>query len=89
MKLAADFLRTPRFNPLQLTGDNASVLAFNLSYLFERRDVLEESMGRLLTWLDEGRITPPPVTRFAFDRVADAHRALESGATVGKLVLVP
>lgn len=89
VKLAADFLRTPRFNPLQLTGDNASVLAFNLSYLFERRDVLEESMGRLLTWLDEGRITPPPVTRFAFDRVADAHRTLESGATVGKLVLVP
>jgi NADPH:quinone reductase-like Zn-dependent oxidoreductase len=89
VKLAADFLRTPRFNPLQLTGDNASVLAFNLSYLFERRDVLAESMGRLLTWLDEDRITPPPVTRFAFDRVAEAHRALESGATVGKLVLVP
>jgi NADPH:quinone reductase-like Zn-dependent oxidoreductase len=89
VKLAADFLRTPRFNPLQLTGDNASVLAFNLSYLFERRDVLAESISRLLTWLDEGRITPPPVTRFAFDCVADAHRALESGATVGKLVLVP
>lgn len=89
VKLAADFLRTPRFNPLQLTNDNASVLAFNLSYLFERKDVLAEAMGRLLTWVDEGRITPLAVTRFPLERVADAHRALESGSTVGKLVLVP
>ena len=89
MKLAADFLRTPRFDPLALTHDNASVLAFNLSYLFEKREVLEESMGRLLAWVDEGRITPPPVTRFPLDRVADAHRALEASSTVGKLVLVP
>jgi NADPH:quinone reductase-like Zn-dependent oxidoreductase len=39
--------------------------------------------------VDEGRIVPPPVTRFPLDRVADAHRALESGSTVGKLVLMP
>ncbi len=89
VKLAADFLRTPRFNPLQLTSDNASVLAFNLSYLFERKDVLAEAMGRLLTWVDEGRITPLAITHFPLERVADAHRALESGSTVGKLVLVP
>jgi NADPH:quinone reductase-like Zn-dependent oxidoreductase len=89
VKLASDFLRTPRFEPLKLTNDNASVLAFNLSYLFERRDVLEEAMGRLLAWVDEGRIAPLAVTRFPLDRVADAHRALESGSTVGKLVLVP
>jgi hypothetical protein len=29
------------------------------------------------------------VTTFPFDRVADAHKELESGATIGKLVLVP
>lgn len=89
VKLAADFLRTPRFSPLAMTQDNVSVLTFNLSYLFEKREVLAEAMGRLLAWVDEGRITPPPVTRFPLDRVADAHRALESGSTVGKLVLVP
>jgi NADPH:quinone reductase-like Zn-dependent oxidoreductase len=89
LKLAWDWLRTPRFNPLELTGANKSVLAFNLSYLFEQRALLEEAMGRMLGWLDEGRLTPPPVTRFALERVAEAHRALESGTTVGKLVLVP
>jgi NADPH:quinone reductase-like Zn-dependent oxidoreductase len=89
VKLAADFLRTPRFEPLAMTNENVSVLAFNLSYLFEKREVLAEAMGRLLAWVDEGRIVPPPVTRFPLEHVAEAHRALESGSTVGKLVLVP
>jgi NADPH:quinone reductase-like Zn-dependent oxidoreductase len=89
VKLAWDWLRTPRFNPLQLTNDNRSVMAFNLSYLFEQRHILEEAMGRLLGWVEEGKIVMPPVTRFPMDRVAEAHQALESGKTVGKLVLVP
>lgn len=89
LKLAWDWLRTPRFDPLAMTGDNKSVLAFNLSYLFEKRDLLEEPMRRMLTWVEEGRITPLPVKRFGLEQVADAHQELESGTTVGKLVLVP
>jgi NADPH:quinone reductase-like Zn-dependent oxidoreductase len=87
IKLALDFVRTPRFSPLALTNDNKSVLAFNLSYLFHKNDLLREGMGRLLGWVEQGRIKAPPVTKFPLDRVADAHRAIESGTTVGKLVL--
>src|SRR5262249_20751339 len=39
-KLAVDWLRTPRFNPLDLANQNKSILAFNLSYLFGEREVL-------------------------------------------------
>ncbi|MBU8900007.1 zinc-binding dehydrogenase [Corallococcus sp. H22C18031201] len=88
-RLAWDWLRTPRFNPLALTNDNTSVLAFNLSYLFESRGVLQEAMTRLLGWVEAGRLVAPRVTTFPLDQVADAHRALESGTTVGKLVLIP
>ncbi len=87
-KLAVDWLRTPRFDPLTMTNENKSVLAFNLSYLFERKAVFVEAIEKLLAWVDEGKLVAPPVTSFAFDRVADAHRAIESGKTVGKLVLV-
>ena len=45
-KLAADYLRTPRFNPLTMTNDSKSVLAFNLSYLFDRYEILELAMSR-------------------------------------------
>jgi NADPH:quinone reductase-like Zn-dependent oxidoreductase len=88
-KLALGWLRTPRFDPLAMTNQNRSVLAFNLSYLFERRDVLATAMTRLTDWMSAGRIAPPPVTTYPLDRVADAHRDLESGRTVGKLVLLP
>ncbi len=45
-------------------------------------------MGQLLAWLEEGRIAAPPVKTFRLEEVADAHREIESGLTVGKLVLV-
>jgi synaptic vesicle membrane protein VAT-1 len=87
LKLAADYLRTPRFNPLDLTQQNKSIMAFNLSYLFDRHEVLREAMKQLIQWLEQGKLSPPSVHCYPLDRVADAHRALESGQTVGKLVL--
>lgn len=88
LTLVRSWLRTPRFDPLRMTGENRSVLAFNLSYLFDRREILEEAMGELLAAVADGAIRPPTVRTFALADVAEAHRALESGRTVGKLVLV-
>ena len=85
--LAWAWLRTPRFDPLEMTNSNRSVLAFNLSYLFTEKTLLVEAMGKLLGWLEEGRIEAPPVTAYAFEDVAKAHGDIESGTTVGKLVL--
>lgn len=87
--LAWRWLRTPRFDPLQMTSSNRSVMAFNLSFLFPRADLLVPAMDELLTWLADGRVRPLATTAFPLDRVAEAHRALHSGETVGKLVLVP
>lgn len=86
-RIALDFVRTPRFNLFDLCNDNKSVLAFNLSYLFHKAELLREGMERLMGWAEGGRIKAPPVTTFPLERVAEAHRALESGSTVGKLVL--
>ena len=86
-KLAVDWLRTPRFNPLALTTESRSVLAFNLSFLFDRVDLMERGMTRLLAALDDGALRPPAVTTFRIEDVARAHAAIESGRTVGKLVL--
>lgn len=86
-KLARDWLRTPRFDPLEMTNSNRSVMAFNLSYMFDRADLLSEGMDALLGWVREGWLRPPSVTPYPLDQVADAQRALESGSTIGKLVL--
>jgi synaptic vesicle membrane protein VAT-1 len=88
LKLAYDYWRTPRFDPIRMTGSNKSVMAFNLSYLFDRTALFAEAMDELLGWVADGRLGPLPVEAYPFDRVADAHRALESARTVGKLAIV-
>jgi synaptic vesicle membrane protein VAT-1 len=88
-KLAVDWLRTPRFSPLDMTEASKSVLAFNLSYLFDRDDFMQEGMRDLLGWLADGSVVPPPVTTYPLADVARAHADIESGKTIGKLVLVP
>lgn len=86
-KLAWHWLRTPRFSPLSLTTDNRSVLAFNLSFLSQRTDLLLPAMRRILTGFEHGDLRCPAITVYPLDQVARAHAALESGQTVGKLVL--
>ena len=87
LSLAWGWLRLPRFNPLHMTGANKSVMAFNLSYLFEHADPLLKAAAVLDQLRQDGKIRPLPVKTFPMSAVADAQRALESGATVGKLVL--
>src|SRR5690606_33075194 len=89
LRLAWNWLRTPRFDPLDLTNKNRSVMGFNLSYLFDHTARLHQAMACLTGWVDEGVLRPPAITTYPLSRVADAHRDLESGRTVGKLVLLP
>jgi NADPH:quinone reductase-like Zn-dependent oxidoreductase len=89
LRLAVQYLRTPRFDPLRLTNDNKAVLAFNLSYLFDHLDRLSEAYEELHAWAASQRIVPLPTVELPLESVADAHRALESGTTTGKLVLIP
>lgn len=88
-KLLWQWLRTPRFDPLRMTNDNKAVLAFNLSYMFDHAGVLHEALSELQQWAAQGALKPAPTQRFPLREAAAAHRALQSGDTVGKLVLVP
>lgn len=48
-----------------------------------------EGLGQIVAWLAEGKLVPPPVVTYPLADVARAHADIESGRTVGKLVLVP
>jgi alcohol dehydrogenase len=87
-KLIWYYLRTPRFNPFDLTGSNKTISGFNLIYLFENIELFHQIMANLLKWDSEGLIPPMPVTTFPFEDVVSAHQAIESGNSIGKLVLV-
>lgn len=85
--LAWNWLKVPRFSPLEMTGANKSVMGFNVVHLTDRPELAGEGLDAVAAWAADGSLRPVPVTEFRAERVADAHRALESGATVGKLVL--
>ncbi len=89
LRIIWGYLITPRFNPLNMTGDNRSVLAFNLSYLFDQNWMLQEGMKYILNLYNLKKIIPPPITVYSLENVQEAHRALESSQTIGKLILIP
>jgi synaptic vesicle membrane protein VAT-1 len=87
LKLIWDYVRTPRFSPFDLTGSNKTVSGFNLIYLFDHVDLFRGIMDRLLELDRYGHIPQMPIAPYPFEAVAEAHQALESGKTLGKLVL--
>jgi synaptic vesicle membrane protein VAT-1 len=87
-KLAWFWLRTPRFSPLDMTQANKSVLACNLSFLSAKSELLRTGMLWLLERFSSGVLSPPTVTTFALEQVVAAHKLIESGNSVGKLVLM-
>lgn len=89
LKMIWCYLKTPRFNPLKMTNDNHSVLAFNLSYLFNKVTLLQRAMAIILQAFENKEIRPSKVTAYPLEKAPLAHRDLESGQTIGKLVLIP
>ncbi|MGE4232872.1 MAG: medium chain dehydrogenase/reductase family protein [Bacteriovoracia bacterium] len=89
LSLAWKYLKTPSFNPIKMTNQNKSVVTFNVSFLFDRLDLLEEGMNQMLEWIKQGKLKPPIVKEYPLQDVARAHQDIESGKTVGKLVLLP
>ncbi len=86
-RLVRDWLRTPRFNPMDMTKSNRSVLAANLSFLQSHAPLLREHMLRLLDQFETGALKPLPVETHPLAEAAEAQRRIESGETLGKLAL--
>jgi alcohol dehydrogenase len=82
--LAARFLRRPRIDPINMVSANRSVMGFNLIWLWDEAERLPEAYTAVA-----GYITRPPFIgrRFPFADAPAALRHLQSGASVGKVVL--
>lgn len=87
LRMAKKMLRMPHFDPMDLTVENKSVLGFNLSFFADEREVLNELFDQVCDWLNEGKLHTPNVVEMAMSRVCDAHTLIQSGTSVGKIVL--
>lgn len=84
LRLTARYLTRPRVDPIRMVSANKSVMGFNLIWLWEQSDRLAECYTGLAPY-----ITRPPHIgrRFPFGEAPAAMRYLQSGGSVGKVVL--
>ncbi|HSL24466.1 MAG TPA: zinc-binding dehydrogenase [Vicinamibacterales bacterium] len=83
-RLLVRYLRRHRIDPLRLMTLNRSVIGYNLIWLWDRADRLPEAYAALRSLCPE----PPLVGRqFPFDQAPAAMRFLQSGRSIGKVVL--
>ena len=82
--LAWRWLRRPRLDPLAMIGENRSLMAFNLIWLWEQSARLAAALAALGA-LGLGR--PWIGARHPFGQAREALAELQSGGTVGKSIL--
>jgi NADPH:quinone reductase-like Zn-dependent oxidoreductase len=78
---------TPRFDPLSMINRNRGVFGLHLGHLWQERPQLSPLIALLVSELSAGRLSPVVARTFALDRVADAHRFIQSRGNIGKVVL--
>jgi NADPH:quinone reductase-like Zn-dependent oxidoreductase len=87
--MLSEGVRIPFYTPLQLMGDNRSIAGVNMGHLWEETALLRGALERVLELLAQGKVAPHVDAAFPFERAAEAHRMLEGGKNLGKIVLVP
>jgi synaptic vesicle membrane protein VAT-1 len=79
--------KMPKFDAMDMVESNKAVLGFNLSFFSKELGVLSELFDQVLQWIEEGKISCPRVSELSMGEIRQAHDLIQSGATVGKIVL--
>ena len=86
---AINFLRSPKFSPMQLMDTNKTVSGTNMAHLFSRIDLLEPSFVDLIAMYERGEIHPFVDKTFPFAEASKAHHYLHDRKARGKVLLTP
>ena len=84
LKLIIPYLLRPKIDPMKLPTQNKSIMGFNLIYLYDKVEMLRQMLDELMA-LD---LRPQHIGHvFPFEELVDAIRLLQSGKTIGKVVV--
>lgn len=87
VRAGLELLRAGVFHPFQLIEDNRSIGGVQVLLLWDDLPRFRRAMDQLLAFWTAGAIRPRIDRVVPLARAADAHRALESRGTAGKLLL--
>ena len=86
-RAARELLAMGFHSPYEVIQTCRTLIGFNLSLLPDRSGELRRGSDEIFATWKQGRIRPILGPRFPFERLPDAHRALASRKTTGKVVV--
>ena len=66
---------------------HAQVLGFNLSFFADEHELVGQYLSQVNAWVASGQIRAPRVTSFVMEDVPQAHGHIQSGKSVGKIIV--
>ena len=64
-----------------------SVQGLWLSYLSQKREIMEPAWQQLSAWIAQGKLTPQIGHVFPLDRAVEGYKLLQDGKNYGKVIL--
>ena len=77
----------PLIYPPSIVSRNVTLSGFNLYFLFDKVDYLQQTMRKLLGWYDKGIVKPVIGAVYPFEKIQEAHQFLQSRQSIGKVVV--
>ena len=77
----------PKFDPMQMCMDSKTVSGFNLSFFADEKQLIEAYLVQIVAWIDAGKLVVQDAKVFDMKDVGKAHELIQSGSSVGKLVI--
>lgn len=79
--------QAPKIDLRAMYAKSASLQGLWLTYLAQKREIMEPAWKQLSEWIAQGKLTPQIGHVLPLERAAEAYRLLEEGKNYGKIVL--
>jgi NADPH:quinone reductase len=79
--------KPPQIDLRAMYAKSASVQGLWLSYLSQKREIMEPAWEQLSAWIGQGKVTPQVGHVFPLERAVEAYKLLQDGKNYGKVVL--
>jgi NADPH:quinone reductase-like Zn-dependent oxidoreductase len=85
LRMIYKMILMPKFNPMNLTTSNKSIMGFNLSFFVDEIPLLGLLYDQVTDWFQAGQLQCPRIVEMDMSEIAAAHDLIQSGTSVGKL----
>ena len=79
--------KPPQLDVRALYARSASIQGLWLTYLSQKREIMEPAWQKLSDWIGQRKLTPVIGQVFPLDRAIEAYKLLQEGKNYGKVVL--